>query len=109
MKYGGILHRDISNGNILIVDRPVPEKPDCKGVLHDFDYSSMTAVPPSENTSSSSSEPPRLHRLELDEDDPEDVEHLKERTVSSCWTVCFLCLELVINLPIAGDVLFHRT
>ncbi|KAI0656364.1 hypothetical protein C8Q70DRAFT_921664 [Cubamyces menziesii] len=80
MKYGGILHRDISNGNILIVDRPVPEKPDCKGVLHDFDYSSMTAVPPSENTSSSSSEPPRLHRLELDEDDPEDVEHLKERT-----------------------------
>ncbi|KAI0656363.1 hypothetical protein C8Q70DRAFT_1011193 [Cubamyces menziesii] len=47
--YGGVLHRDVSSGNIMIVDRPIPEYPDCKGVLHDFDFSSMSTTPPSDN------------------------------------------------------------
>lgn len=42
----GVLHRDVSVGNILIVDGD----DECRfvGFLHDFDYSSMTDVPPDE-------------------------------------------------------------
>ena len=36
---GGVLHRDVSVGNILIVDKP--ERARFKGFIHDFDYSSM--------------------------------------------------------------------
>ncbi|KAI0327066.1 hypothetical protein GY45DRAFT_1257774, partial [Cubamyces sp. BRFM 1775] len=46
MRYGGILHRDISCGNILIVDRPIPGRPETKGVLHDFDMSWILSDPP---------------------------------------------------------------
>ncbi|KAI0750222.1 hypothetical protein C8Q80DRAFT_1269961 [Daedaleopsis nitida] len=35
----GVLHRDISVGNILIVDKPGDGS--CRGFIHDFDYSSM--------------------------------------------------------------------
>ncbi|KAH9895302.1 hypothetical protein C8Q73DRAFT_646034 [Cubamyces lactineus] len=97
--YGGVLHRDVSSGNILIVDRPIPEHPDCKGVLHDFDYSSMTATPPSGDTQSTSSEVPPLHRLEVDEEDAEDAEQFKERT----GTYYFIAHDLIdpnANTPI---------
>ena len=40
----GVLHRDVSVGNILIVDNPEPNS--FKGFIHDFDYSSMTDTPP---------------------------------------------------------------
>ena len=40
----GILHRDVSVGNILIVDRPEPDS--FTGFIHDFDRSSMTDAPP---------------------------------------------------------------
>ncbi|RPD54995.1 hypothetical protein L227DRAFT_533745 [Lentinus tigrinus ALCF2SS1-6] len=43
----GVLHRDISVGNILIVDEPEPNS--FKGFIHDFDYSSMTDTPPVKN------------------------------------------------------------
>ena len=82
--YGGILHRDVSSGNILIVDRPIPEHPDCKGVLHDFDYSSMTATAPSGDIQSSSSEAPPLHRLEVDEEDAEDEERSEIHSHCCC-------------------------
>ena len=39
-----VLHRDVSVGNILIVDDPSTSP--FTGFLHDFDYSSMTAEPP---------------------------------------------------------------
>ncbi|KAI0327074.1 hypothetical protein GY45DRAFT_1428709 [Cubamyces sp. BRFM 1775] len=91
-RYGGILHRDVSSGNILIVDRPIPDKPDCKGVLHDFDYSSMTAVPPPPGDAQSAlSEAPPLHRLEVDENDAEDAEKFKERT----GTYYFIAHDLI--------------
>ncbi|RPD54994.1 hypothetical protein L226DRAFT_563188 [Lentinus tigrinus ALCF2SS1-7] len=35
----GVLHRDISVGNVLIVDKP-EEGPQSRGFIHDFDYSS---------------------------------------------------------------------
>ena len=47
----GVLHRDISVGNILIVD--YPDDPDTfAGFLHDFDYSSMSRDVPDESCSS---------------------------------------------------------
>ncbi|PIL28125.1 hypothetical protein GSI_09776 [Ganoderma sinense ZZ0214-1] len=45
MAKGGILHRDISVGNILIVDDPALQDQFC-GFIHDFDYSSMTGEVP---------------------------------------------------------------
>ena len=39
-EYTKVLHRDVSVGNILIVDLPDRERP-FVGFLHDFDYSSM--------------------------------------------------------------------
>ncbi|KAI0656370.1 hypothetical protein C8Q70DRAFT_331669, partial [Cubamyces menziesii] len=50
MRYGGILHRDISGGNILIVDRPIPGRRESKGVLHDFDISWILSCPPPEGS-----------------------------------------------------------
>ncbi|KAI0327075.1 hypothetical protein GY45DRAFT_1168888 [Cubamyces sp. BRFM 1775] len=67
-KYGRLLHRDISSGNILIVDRPIPDNPHCKGVLHDFDYSWMFAARPCEEMHAASSEDRPLPDLEIDED-----------------------------------------
>ena len=44
----GVLHRDISVGNVLIVDNP--DDPDTfAGFLHDFDYSSMSRDVPDES------------------------------------------------------------
>ena len=40
----GVLHRDISVGNILIVEEP--EDGSFVGFIHDFDYSAMTDVAP---------------------------------------------------------------
>ncbi|KAJ8496372.1 hypothetical protein ONZ51_g1136 [Trametes cubensis] len=53
MLRAGVLHRDVSSGNILIVDRPRRIKP-CTGVLHDYDYSSMTANGPTPSSDGSS-------------------------------------------------------
>ncbi|KAI0350409.1 hypothetical protein OH77DRAFT_1413043 [Trametes cingulata] len=88
MEYGGILHRDVSTGNILIVDQPRQHR--TKGVLHDFDYSSMTAVPPAEAKATASSDPPPLRLLELEEEF-ENVAQFKERT----GTYYFIALQLL--------------
>ncbi|KAI0761558.1 hypothetical protein BD413DRAFT_495606 [Trametes elegans] len=40
---GWILNRDVSIGDIPIVDRPLRRAPQCRGAIHDFDYSA--AVP----------------------------------------------------------------
>ena len=80
MLRAGVLHRDVSSGNILIVDRPRRIKP-CTGVLHDYDYSSMTANGPTPS-SDGSSVTPELDPLEPAQKTADD-EH-KERTVSRC-------------------------
>ncbi|KAI0706503.1 hypothetical protein C8Q76DRAFT_682878 [Earliella scabrosa] len=48
----GVLHRDISLGNILITDDPT--EGGCHGFIHDFDYSSMTELPPGQVKESTS-------------------------------------------------------
>ncbi len=83
MAKGGILHRDISVGNILIIDDPALQDQFC-GFIHDFDYSSMSrSVPPVDTRS--------LSAAALDEllvaDDTNGV--LKERTVSACFGLSF--------------------
>ncbi|KAI1792140.1 hypothetical protein LXA43DRAFT_1008158 [Ganoderma leucocontextum] len=45
MAKGGILHRDVSVGNVLIVDDPDLQDQFC-GFIHDFDYSSMSREVP---------------------------------------------------------------
>ncbi|OJT05826.1 hypothetical protein TRAPUB_3321 [Trametes pubescens] len=90
MERGGVLHRDVSSGNILIVEEPQPEDPPSRGFLHDYDYSSMTLEPPGKGTRPVSSKPPPLRPLEL-ADVFEDVAKCKERT----GTYYYLALELL--------------
>lgn len=99
MERGGVLHRDVSNGNILIVEDPQMH-PASKGILHDYDYSSMTLYPPGEAPEDVSSDSPPLRPLEL-EDEFLGVTGCKERTVS------------VFNLRIAEKdhlliIFYHR-
>ncbi|OJT05828.1 hypothetical protein TRAPUB_3323 [Trametes pubescens] len=89
MERGGVLHRDVSSGNILIVEEP-QERPSSKGILHDYDYSSMTPYPPSKAFQGASSDSPLLRPLEL-ADDCEDVGGCKERT----GTYHFMAVELL--------------
>ena len=51
----GVLHRDISVGNILIVDDPALQERFC-GFLHDFDYSSLSKDVPQFDISTLSAE-----------------------------------------------------
>ncbi len=75
MRRGGILHRDISVGNILIIDDPEEQAQFC-GFIHDFDYSSMSCnVPPGDISSLSATALSQL--LTADDVDGQ----LKERTV----------------------------
>ena len=78
----GILHRDISVGNILIVDDPALQERFC-GFLHDFDYSWLSKDLPPFDISILSAED--LEKLLIAEDVFGD---LKERTVSlHSWIV----------------------
>ncbi|KAI0324565.1 hypothetical protein GY45DRAFT_1357175 [Cubamyces sp. BRFM 1775] len=91
LERGGILHRDISSGNILIVDKP--RRNQSGGILHDYDYSSMTMeVPTSPTVADDSSNPPKLYHLRLEQDKP--LEHAsghKERT----GTYYFFAIDLL--------------
>ncbi|TBU27779.1 hypothetical protein BD311DRAFT_865880 [Dichomitus squalens] len=68
----GVLHRDVSTGNVLIAERPEER---LRGFLHDFDYSSMTKDIPPPLDSSDTLTDPRLRMAEAGDDDD-----LKERT-----------------------------
>lgn len=91
MERCGILHRDVSSGNILIVEHQPDERTEsapCNGILHDFDYSSMLKEPPPADGSNTvtSDQPPLLYTgedLEFGDEDAVSVADLKERTVSS--------------------------
>ena len=77
MSRGGVLHRDVSIGNILIVDDE-EEQDKFTGFLHDFDYSSMSKTPPVKNLSRCKAA--RLTEILFSGDD--FLPELKERTVS---------------------------
>ncbi|KAI0706437.1 hypothetical protein C8Q76DRAFT_771081 [Earliella scabrosa] len=70
----GVLHRDVSIGNVLLVDGNGEAR--FVGFLHDFDYSSMMDAPP-QNTESE----PEDGEVEADDlpfsEDPEDVDGLE--------------------------------
>ena len=73
----GVLHRDVSAGNILISERPEKR---LRGFLHDFDYSSMTKeIPPPLDDSDPRADPLLRMADACDDDD------LKERTVCACF------------------------
>ena len=54
MTRAGILHRDVSVNNILIVDEP-EDQASFAGFIHDFDYSWMSRKPPLQGLASSPS------------------------------------------------------
>ena len=83
----GVLHRDISVGNILIVDDP--KEDEFVGFIHDFDYSSISREVPHGDILTLTAE--AVDNLLL-ADDVQEL--LKERTVSSLVrvTVCFQIL-----------------
>ncbi|KAI0706491.1 hypothetical protein C8Q76DRAFT_787036 [Earliella scabrosa] len=58
MTRAGVLHRDVSMGNILIVgDYDLDSKPRFEGFVHDFDYSSMSRdIPDAQLTNMSAAE-----------------------------------------------------
>ncbi|KAI1792133.1 hypothetical protein LXA43DRAFT_1134855 [Ganoderma leucocontextum] len=95
MRRGGILHRDISVGNILIIDDPEDHEQFC-GFIHDFDYSSMSRnVPPRDISSLSATALTQL--LTADDDDGQ----LKERT----GTFLFMSDDLLDSpVPVVHDV-----
>ena len=72
-----ILHRDVSTGNILIVDKP--EEGGFVGFIHDFDYSAMTLNPPLKTDSQKDTTDSEEDESNVDEDNAD----LKERTVST--------------------------
>ncbi|KAH9856229.1 hypothetical protein C2E23DRAFT_508200 [Lenzites betulinus] len=84
----GILHRDISSGNILIVEHQPDERTElapCNGILHDFDHSSMLKEPPPADGSSTatSDQPPLLYTgedLEVGDEEAESLVDLKKLT-----------------------------
>ncbi|KAI0788303.1 hypothetical protein C8Q74DRAFT_672811 [Fomes fomentarius] len=60
----GVLHRDVSIGNILITDEATTDG--CHGFIHDFDYSSMESrVPPGEDDEASSEDLDDRHKERL--------------------------------------------
>ncbi|EJF59157.1 hypothetical protein DICSQDRAFT_172310 [Dichomitus squalens LYAD-421 SS1] len=85
MTRAGILHRDVSVNNILIVDDPA-EQDSFIGFIHDFDYSSMSREFPAANIASLSAA--ALSELLLGDDDGGE---LKERT----GTFYFMAIQLL--------------
>ena len=75
----GVLHRDISLGNILISDDPADDG--CQGFIHDFDYSSMTSASPEAHSADEQTDPESSGVSILVAEDYGEGE--KERTVSS--------------------------
>ena len=78
MSRAGVLHRDVSIGNVLIVDDEADQQ-EFAGFLHDFDYSSMSKHPPTKNLLRCKAAKLTQYLFSGDDFLPE----LKERTVSS--------------------------
>ena len=75
MTRAGILHRDVSVNNILIVDDP-EDQASFVGFIHDFDYSWMSRKPPPQDLASS---PSTMFTKLLNDDDREG--ELQQRRV----------------------------
>ncbi|KAI0636326.1 hypothetical protein C8Q77DRAFT_1156006 [Trametes polyzona] len=89
----GVLHRDVSLGNILIVDEQVHPNAKFIGFLHDFDYSSSTADQHHNRPEDRTSSPNAIS-------DGEVEKNKKERT----GTYYFMAVELISGETIIHDV-----
>ncbi|RPD54991.1 hypothetical protein L226DRAFT_575346 [Lentinus tigrinus ALCF2SS1-7] len=88
----GILHRDVSLGNILIVDEP--NEAGYVGFLHDFDYSSMTDAGLGERTpASTSTAPGNVDKPELKERTDGVVHRVHHDLESYYWLLLWLVLR----------------
>ncbi|KAI0750140.1 hypothetical protein C8Q80DRAFT_674703 [Daedaleopsis nitida] len=111
---GGVLHRDVSLGNILIIDANGGEH-DFVGFLHDFDYSAMTDSPPGSKPDKrnehdrTSGEPDDLPLS----DDPEDSEVVRDGIESTetpkddqrkerTGTFYFMAIEILLLRVVHG-------
>ncbi|KAI0648617.1 hypothetical protein C8Q79DRAFT_459088 [Trametes meyenii] len=91
MSFGGVMHKDVSEGNILIVDgRPSSGGRISRGILHDFDYSAMTLEPPVDGDVSKPPDSLVFHPLEK-VGGAEGQLAMKERT----GTYYFMALQLL--------------
>ncbi|KAI0761571.1 hypothetical protein BD413DRAFT_616947 [Trametes elegans] len=93
-EYGGVLHKDVSSGNILIVVRRRPGRKPSRGIIHDFDYSAMLAKAPQvESTMGAgpSSEPHFVFRRPENVGGYAEVANFKERT----GTYYFMAMDLL--------------
>ncbi|KAI0750186.1 hypothetical protein C8Q80DRAFT_1166504 [Daedaleopsis nitida] len=90
---GKLLHRDVSVGNILIVEKP--ESRPFSGFLHDFDYSNMESLASLAKAEASGTSDPGLQS-------PDEIsnvdEELKERTGTYFFIACqLLDRKLIIH------------
>ncbi|KAI0667994.1 hypothetical protein C8Q78DRAFT_993898 [Trametes maxima] len=90
MTFGGVMHKDVSHGNILIVDPTVSGDQVSRGILTDYDYSAMTLQPPTNNVVTTPSDSVVFHPLEK-VGGAEGQLVMKERT----GTYYFMALELL--------------
>ena len=101
MTRAGILHRDVSVGNILIVDDPdLDSKPRFDGFVHDFDYSSMSRdIPDAQFTNMSAAE--LAQRLVAEA----DAGTLKERTVRAAirCVICRLLMSFILRVHTSSE------
>ncbi|RPD54811.1 hypothetical protein L226DRAFT_515198 [Lentinus tigrinus ALCF2SS1-7] len=95
----GVLHRDISVGNILIVDETEDGK--FVGFIHDFDYSAMTDIAPGD-------EMPELSAAETMDDDGLEttgsviITYKKDERKERTGTYYFIAMEIL-----DGGVVVH--
>ena len=97
MSRAGVLHRDVSIGNVLIVDDEA-DQTKFVGFLHDFDYSSMSKKPPVKNLLRCKAAKLTQYLFSGDDFLPE----LKERTASfsrECTCYEILTRESSGNVP----------
>ncbi|KAI0668000.1 hypothetical protein C8Q78DRAFT_309560 [Trametes maxima] len=92
MTFGGVMHKDVSPGNILIVDPTVSGDQASRGILTDYDYSAMTLQPPAKanNVATTPSDSVAFHPLEK-VGGAEGQPAMKERT----GTYYFMAIELL--------------
>lgn len=76
------------------------------GILHDYDYSSMSLIPPDDSEEADPAElPPLYPSARLGKVDPETVADLNERTVSVAYVIphelaySSMVRELTTSLP----------
>ncbi|KAI0820921.1 hypothetical protein BC628DRAFT_1465406 [Trametes gibbosa] len=94
MERCGILHWDVSNGNILIVENQPRERVPCVGILHDYDYSSMMLYHPLANGPSATTGTYYFIAVELLHPEITDILHDVHHDLESfIWVLLWIVLH----------------